>query len=167
MNTRETLKIQPEILKKLDEEFTPFDYQDLEDEDFTALFAEHPKFKQWFNINTHAHKVKGYRIVTISLKRAGIAPGDMTTEEMNFIADLADKYTFGELRTTHEQNIALADVPQKICSMYGKRLNNTTWLVRISALLPILLAARVVISVHLQMRNQFLLLKRLHAVLKI
>lgn len=112
-HTRETLKIQPEILKKIDEEFTPFDYQDLEDEDFTALFAEHPKFKQWFNINTHAHKVKGYRIVTISLKRAGIAPGDMTTEEMNFIADLADKYTFGELRTTHEQNIALADVPQK------------------------------------------------------
>ncbi|MDR9627109.1 nitrite/sulfite reductase [Acinetobacter baumannii] len=112
-HTRETLKIQPEILKKLDEEFTPFDYQDLEDEDFTALFAEHPKFKQWFNINTHAHKVKGYRIVTISLKRAGIAPGDMTTEEMNFISDLADKYTFGELRTTHEQNIALADVPQK------------------------------------------------------
>jgi len=112
-HTCEALKIQPEILKKLDEEFTPFDYQDLADEDFTALFAEHPKFKQWFNINTHAHKVKGYRIVTISLKRAGIAPGDMTTEEMNFIADLADKYTFGELRTTHEQNIALADVPQK------------------------------------------------------
>ncbi|WP_224972528.1 nitrite/sulfite reductase [Acinetobacter oleivorans] len=112
-HTREALKIQPEILKKLDEEFTPFDYQDLADEDFTALFAEHPKFKQWFNINTHEHKVKGYRIVTISLKRAGIAPGDMTTEEMNFIADLADKYTFGELRTTHEQNIALADVPQK------------------------------------------------------
>lgn len=112
-HTREALKIQPEILKKLDEEFTPFDYQDLADEDFTALFVEHPKFKQWFNINTHAHKVKGYRIVTISLKRAGIAPGDMTTEEMNFIADLADKYTFGEVRTTHEQNIALADVPQK------------------------------------------------------
>lgn len=112
-HTRESLKIQPEILKKLDEEFIPFDYQDLADEDFTALFAEYPKFKQWFNINTHAHKVKGYRIVTISLKRAGIAPGDMTTEEMNFIADLADKYTFGELRTTHEQNIALADVPQK------------------------------------------------------
>lgn len=112
-HTREALKIQPEILKKLDEEFTPFAYQDLADEDFTALFAEHPKFKQWFNINTHAHKVKGYRIVTISLKRAGIAPGDMTTEEMNFIADLADKYTFGELRTTHGQNIALAYVPQK------------------------------------------------------
>ena len=106
-------KIQPEILKKLDEEFTPFDYQTLENQDLSALFAAHPKFKQWFHINTHAHKVEGYRIVTISLKRAGVAPGDMTTDEMNLIADLADRYTFGELRTTHEQNIALVDVPQK------------------------------------------------------
>lgn len=112
-HTRDALKIQPEILKKLDQEFTPFDYQDLEDQDFTALFAEYPKFKQWFNVNTNAHKVKGYRIVTISLKRAGIAPGDVTSEEMNLIADLADKYTFGEFRTTHEQNISLVDVPQK------------------------------------------------------
>ncbi len=112
-HTRESLKIQPEVLKKLDEEFTPFDYQNLADEDFAELFEAHPKFKHWFNINTHAHKVQGYRIVTISLKRAGVAPGDMTTEEMNLIADLADRYTFGELRTTHEQNIALVDVPQK------------------------------------------------------
>ncbi|GAA5632310.1 Sulfite reductase [ferredoxin] [Acinetobacter calcoaceticus] len=112
-HTREALKIQPEILKKMDEEFTPFDYQDLDDQDFTALFAEYPKFKQWFNVNTNAHKVKGYRIVTISLKRAGVAPGDVTSEEMNLIADLADKYTFGEFRTTHEQNISLVDVPQK------------------------------------------------------
>ncbi|RLZ11265.1 nitrite/sulfite reductase [Acinetobacter sp. 2JN-4] len=112
-HTRDALKIQPEILKKLDQEFTPFDYQDLEDQDFTALFAEYPKFKQWFNVNTNAHKVKGYRIVTISLKRAGVAPGDVTSEEMNLIADLADKYTFGEFRTTHEQNISLVDVPQK------------------------------------------------------
>ena len=112
-HTREALKIQPEILKKLDEEFTPFDYQNLEDEDFSAVFTEYPKFKQWFNVNTNAHKVKGYRIVTISLKRAGVAPGDMTSEEMNLIADLADKYTFGEFRTTHEQNISLVDVPQK------------------------------------------------------
>ncbi|TXJ05453.1 MAG: nitrite/sulfite reductase [Acinetobacter sp.] len=112
-HTREALKIQPEILKKLDEEFTPFAYQDLADQDFSALFAEYPKFKQWYNVNTNAHKVKGYRIVTISLKRAGVAPGDMTSEEMNLIADLADQYTFGEFRTTHEQNIALVDVAQQ------------------------------------------------------
>ncbi|WP_343595335.1 nitrite/sulfite reductase [Acinetobacter sp.] len=111
--TRQNLQVKPELLAKMDHVFTPFDYKDLKDQDFTELFAQHPKFKQWFNVNTHAHKVQGYRIVTISLKRAGVAPGDMTTEEMNFIADLADQYTFGELRTTHEQNIALADVPQK------------------------------------------------------
>ena len=112
-HTIKTLKVDADTLKKMDENFTPFDYQDYADEDFTAQFATAPKFKQWFNINTNAHKVQGYRIVTISLKRAGIAPGDMSTEEMDLIADLADKYTFGELRTTHEQNIALVDVPQK------------------------------------------------------
>ncbi|MFT4020774.1 MAG: nitrite/sulfite reductase [Acinetobacter sp.] len=111
--TRQNLRVQPELLAKLDDVFKPFEYQTLPNEDLNPLFEQHPKFKQWFNINTHAHKVDGYRVVTISLKRAGIAPGDMTTEEMHFIADLADKYTFGELRTTHEQNIALADVPQK------------------------------------------------------
>ena len=109
----QSLKIQPDILQKLDEEFTPFAYQQRADEDFTELFAQYPKFKHWFNINTNAHKVQGYRIVTISLKRAGLAPGDMTTDEMNLIADLADQYTFGELRTTHEQNISLVDVPQQ------------------------------------------------------
>ena len=112
-HTVKTLKIDAETLQKMDENFTPFAYQNYADEDFSELFAQYPKFKQWFNINTNAHKVQGYRIVTISLKRAGVAPGDMTTEEMNLIADLADQYTFGELRTTHEQNIALVDVPQK------------------------------------------------------
>lgn len=111
--TKQQLKIQADVLKNMDDEFRPFDYQHLDDVDFNDLFNQYPKFKHWFNINTHAHKVKGYRIVTISLKRAGIAPGDISTEEMNLIADLADKYTFGELRTTHEQNIALVDVPQK------------------------------------------------------
>lgn len=110
---KDQMKVVPELLAKMDAVFQPFDYQDLPNEDFSALFEEHPKFKQWFNVNTHAHKVQGYHIVTINLKRAGVAPGDVTTEEMNFIADLADKYTFGELRTTHEQNIVLADVPQK------------------------------------------------------
>ncbi|MCG2573092.1 nitrite/sulfite reductase [Acinetobacter sp. ME22] len=123
-HTCEPLKIQPEFLAKMDAVFTPFDYQDLPDEDFTEIFAQYPKFKQWFNVNTNAHKVQGYRIVTINLKRAGVAPGDMTTEEMHFIADLADQYTFGELRTTHEQNISLADVPQKDLFVLWQALEN-------------------------------------------
>ncbi len=112
-HTQTQLKIQQSVLAQMDAVFQPFTYEHLEQEDFEGLFQQYPKFKYWFNINTHPHKVAGYRIVTISLKRAGVAPGDMTSDEMRLIADLADQYTFGELRTTHEQNIALTDVRQK------------------------------------------------------
>ncbi|RYL20475.1 nitrite/sulfite reductase [Acinetobacter baumannii] len=111
--TQPKLKVQQDVLTQMDAVFQPFAYEQLLDEDLTGLFNQYPKFKQWFQINTHAHKVSGYRIVMISLKRAGMAPGDMTSEEMRHIADWADRYTFGELRTTHEQNIALTDVRQK------------------------------------------------------
>ena len=112
-HTQTLLKVQPSVLAQMDAVFRPFAYESLDAENFEALFQQYPKFKHWFNINTHAHKVAGYRIVTISLKRAGVAPGDITSDEMSLIADLADQYTFGELRTTHEQNIALTDVRQK------------------------------------------------------
>jgi sulfite reductase (NADPH) hemoprotein beta-component len=105
-------KIAPEFFSQMDAVFAPPSYQDLSDLDLSAQFAEHTKFANWYRHNTHAHKVAGYRIVTISLKRAGIATGDMTDKEMELIADLADQYSFGELRNTHEQNIVLADVPQ-------------------------------------------------------
>ena len=111
--TQTQLKVQQSVIEQMDAVFQPFTYENLEQYDFEALFKQYPKFKHWFNINTHPHKVAGYRIVTISLKRAGVAPGDMTSDEMRLIADLADQYTFGELRTTHEQNIALTDVRQK------------------------------------------------------
>ena len=113
IHTQTLLKVQPSVLDQMDAVFQPFTYEHLDQQNFEALFQTYPKFKHWFNINTHAHKVEGYRIVTISLKRAGVAPGDMTSDEMCLIADLAEQYTFGELRTTHEQNIALTDVRQK------------------------------------------------------
>lgn len=112
-HTQQQLKIDQELLNKMDHVFKPFDYQNFDNQNFDTLFDQYPKFKQWFNINTQDHKQSGYRIVNINLKRAGVAPGDMTTQEMYLIADLADRYTFGELRTTHEQNISLVDVPQK------------------------------------------------------
>jgi sulfite reductase (NADPH) hemoprotein beta-component len=94
--------------------FTEPDYETLADEPaaFAAAKAAHPAFASWVQRNTHAHRKPGYRIVTLSLKRAGVAPGDMTDAQMEAIADLADHYSFGELRTTHEQNIVLADVKQ-------------------------------------------------------
>ena len=58
----------------------------------------------------------GYRSVVLSLKKPGVPPGDATAEQMDFIADLADRYSFGELRVTHEQNLVLADV--RIADLY-------------------------------------------------
>jgi sulfite reductase (NADPH) hemoprotein beta-component len=69
-----------------------------------------PGFAPWLKRNVHPHKVPGYAAVTLSLKRAGVPPGDATSEEMEAIADLAERYSFGELRVSHEQNLILADV---------------------------------------------------------
>ena len=94
--------------------FTEPAYEDLTDEPAQLIKAkaENAAFANWFLRNTHDHKKPGYRIVTLSLKRTGTAPGDITSEQMDVVADLADHYSFGELRTTHEQNIVLADVRQ-------------------------------------------------------
>jgi sulfite reductase (NADPH) hemoprotein beta-component len=78
----------------------------------TETKASNAAFANWLQRNTHAHKKPGYRIVTLSLKQTGIAPGDISAEQMEAVATLADRYSFGELRTTHEQNIVLADVRQ-------------------------------------------------------
>ncbi|HEX3397318.1 MAG TPA: nitrite/sulfite reductase [Steroidobacteraceae bacterium] len=70
-------------------------------------------FRAWYRYNTTAHKVPGYRAVYVSLKKPGVAPGDATESQMDLIADLADRYSFGEVRVTHTQNLLLADVEQR------------------------------------------------------
>ena len=70
-------------------------------------------FARWLDRNVKDHQVLGYASVVLSLKPHGtVAPGDVTTAQMLAIADLADKYSFGEIRATHEQNLVLADVEQ-------------------------------------------------------
>jgi sulfite reductase (NADPH) hemoprotein beta-component len=69
-------------------------------------------FRAWYRYNTTAHKVAGYRAVYVSLKKPGVAPGDATDVQMDLIADLADRHSFGEVRVTHTQNLLLADVEQ-------------------------------------------------------
>jgi sulfite reductase (NADPH) hemoprotein beta-component len=64
-------------------------------------------FKRWTERNVHAHQVPGYRAVTLSLKRTGQAPGDATDTQMELAADLADKFSSGELRVSHDQNLVL------------------------------------------------------------
>lgn len=70
----------------------------------------HPLFARWLRTNVHPHKMPGYVAVTVSLKATGIPPGDITADQMDYVADLADEYGFGELRVSHEQNLILADV---------------------------------------------------------
>ncbi|GBG12793.1 sulfite reductase (NADPH) hemoprotein beta-component [Novimethylophilus kurashikiensis] len=92
--------------------FVPNRYTALPDHDasFDAAIASNPAFAAWAKRNVHGHKVPGYRAVTLSLKKTGVPPGDVTHNQMDAIADLADRYSFGELRVSHEQNLILADV---------------------------------------------------------
>lgn len=77
-----------------------------------AQTAADKAFANWVKRNVHGHKVPGYAAVTLSLKAPGAAPGDITSGQMDMAADLADRYSFGELRVSHEQNLILADVRQ-------------------------------------------------------
>jgi len=92
--------------------FAPGRHATLPDQDasFDAAKASNPAFAAWARRSAIGHKIPGYRAVTLSLKPTGIAPGDATAEQMEVMADLAERYSFGELRVSHEQNIILADV---------------------------------------------------------
>ena len=92
--------------------FQPHAYAQLEDGDVLAPHADNRAFANWVNRNVKPHKVPGYASVVLSLKKTGVPPGDATAEQMDFVAELADRYSFGQVRVTHEQNLVLADVEQ-------------------------------------------------------
>jgi len=77
---------------------------------FAERVASDSAFAAWTARNLAAHKAPGYRVVFVSLKAQGIAPGDITAEQMDAVAELADRYAGGEIRATHDQNLVLADV---------------------------------------------------------
>ncbi len=97
--------------------FTSPDYRELDARAAAAALAEKtsadPIFANWVTRNTVEHRVAGYRIVNISLKATGFAPGDISDAQLELLADLADRYSFGEVRSTHQQNLVLADVEQE------------------------------------------------------
>ena len=103
-----------EEVARVSAHFAPPPYADLPALDLSALAGRHPDggFPRWLQRNVRPHRQPGYAAVVLSLKRAGCAPGDATAEQMETVAQLADTYSFGELRVTHEQNLVLADVPQ-------------------------------------------------------
>ena len=100
-------------VQRVSRHFVDPEYLALDNVDFAAQDAEYPGFARWRSRNTRAHKRPGYVAVTLSLKPTGVAPGDLTDKQLDAVADLAERYSFGFLRTSHEQNIILADVEQR------------------------------------------------------
>ncbi len=108
------LQLTDDDILRMQAHFTQPDYDAdaANDTQFEHYLNSDKGFARWVQHNVTEHKQPGYRAVYISLKAPGIPPGDCTHEQMDLIADLADQYSLGELRTTHDQNLVLADVRQ-------------------------------------------------------
>ncbi len=114
-------------VQRVSQFFVDPNYKALEDQSaaLAALDAEHPGFARWRARNTSAHKKPGYVAVTLSLKPTGVAPGDVTDKQLDALAELADRYCFGEVRNSHEQNIIFADVEQsQLFQLWGELRDN-------------------------------------------
>ena len=111
---RDGLELDEREIERVKTFFTSPDYdpEAAADTSFQAKLSGNPAFSAWVRVNTVANKIPGYRAAFVSLKAQGIAPGDMTDAQMDIVADLADRFSFGELRVTHTQNLLLADVKQ-------------------------------------------------------
>ena len=109
------LTLTEQEVERVASQFAPPDYQALPASNLAleAHLRDNAEFAHWHRRNVHGHKVAGYAAVTLFLKAPAKAPGDCTVEQMQGAADLADQFSFGELRVTHEQNLLLADVPQR------------------------------------------------------
>ncbi|HEV2007508.1 MAG TPA: nitrite/sulfite reductase [Burkholderiales bacterium] len=101
-----------EEITRIERRFTRPHYQKLDAlaSGYVLALGRDQPFANWVRRNVTPHKVPGYAAVTLSLKKTGVPPGDVTAEQMDAIADLTDRYSFGELRVSHEQNLILADV---------------------------------------------------------
>jgi sulfite reductase (NADPH) hemoprotein beta-component len=108
------LKVPDEEVDRIHAYFAPPQYEALADqtEALKKLRATDKAFDRWMRGNVVEHKVPGYAIVNVSLKAPGKAPGDITADKMDAVADLADRHSFGEVRVSHRQNLVLVDVKQ-------------------------------------------------------
>jgi sulfite reductase (NADPH) hemoprotein beta-component len=109
------LALDPAVVAEIAARFRYPDYELLEDNppELRNARAEDKHFRRWLDNSVANHKLPGRAIVTLSLKREGEPPGDATAQQMEAIADLADRYSFGEIRVGHEQNLALPHVAQR------------------------------------------------------
>jgi sulfite reductase (NADPH) hemoprotein beta-component len=109
-----TLQLPQDEVDRINAYFSPPAYRPLKDltDQLGRLRAADRGFDAWLRNNVANHRAPGYAIVNVSLKSVDRPPGDMAADQMDALADLADKYSFGELRVTHRQNLVLTDVEQ-------------------------------------------------------
>jgi sulfite reductase (NADPH) hemoprotein beta-component len=107
-------RLPPEVVEEIRANYAPPPFEELPatSVDFERKKAENPDFARWVAVNVAEHRAPGYAIATISLKPAGGIPGDATSDQMELVAELADRYSFGEIRVSHAQNLVLAHVRQ-------------------------------------------------------
>lgn len=108
------LAVPPEEIARISAYFADPAWETLMDAEQTLAKQRHVNedFDAWYRVNVVAHRTPGYAIVTLSLKSPGIAPGDLTAEQMDKVADLADRFSMSELRVSHRQNLVFPDVKQ-------------------------------------------------------
>ncbi|HEY8157923.1 MAG TPA: nitrite/sulfite reductase [Methylobacter sp.] len=111
---RDSLELDAARIEAIKAQFAPPAYEAdaAQDPGFAQHQLETKAFATWVKYNTADHKVPGYRAAFLSLKAPDSPPGDMTDTQLDAVADLADKYSFGEIRSTHRQNLVFADVKQ-------------------------------------------------------
>jgi sulfite reductase (NADPH) hemoprotein beta-component len=108
------LRLSEEQIRQVKDSFRKHRYRKLAETDsqLEITLLSNPMFANWYRQNTREHKQAGYRIVYLSLKGHGQPPGDIMDEQMDSIAELADRFSFGEIRSTYTQNLVLAHVEQ-------------------------------------------------------
>ena len=106
------IAVSPEEVARITAYFADPEFETLPDhhDGYKAKLLSDKDFANWVDNNLAEHKTPGYAIVNISLKPIELAPGDITSDQMRAVADLADTYSFSEIRTTHQQNIVLPHV---------------------------------------------------------
>jgi len=124
LKIRDAMEVSTQIYENMIAQFSPPPYDEtaITDKSFDVLLQQNKAFATWVKHNTVIHRTAGYKVVFISLKAPNSPPGDITDSQLDAVADLADVYSFGEIRTTHRQNLVLADVKQAYLYVLWQKL---------------------------------------------
>jgi len=114
LRIKDSMELSEQQIAEIKQHFVApaYDSQAASDTSHANQAASNLEFARWLKQNTTDHKVAGYRVAFVSLKAPDSPPGDITADQLDALANLADQYSFGEIRSTHRQNLVLADVKQ-------------------------------------------------------